>query len=170
MRPQLPTLDPADGAITNAVVSRNQPLQPRVFADRINLGLCQFVCTASFATVSRAVQYLVGMVVLTGIPTKIADVIVPRVAVIVAALHAFWAWRNECSQDKGVGLEYLALVCDPQSKKRAAIYFVRALGLDFPSGCGPHSAMIRDFVKTFVPDDCFPVFHTRNHTTLCGTY
>ena len=170
MRPTLPTLDPADGAITNAVVSRNQPLQPGVFADRINLGLCQFVCTAPFATVSRAVQYLVGMIVLAGVPTKIADVVIRRVAVIVAALHAVWTGANERSQNQSMRAANLDLVAAPKTEKRAGVTGAYR-GLFDPTGyCVSHSAMIRDFVKTFVPDDCFPVFHTRNHTTLCGTY
>ena len=170
MCPTLPTLDPADGAITNAVVSSNQPLQPRVFADRINLGLRQFVCAAPLSAIGRAVQNLVCMVVFAGIPTKIADVVIRRIAVIVATLHAIWARADERRQNQSVWAANLDLVPTPKTKERAGV--ARAYrGLFDPIGyCVSHSAMIRDFVKTFVPDDCFPVFHNRNHTILCGTY
>jgi hypothetical protein len=43
--------------------------------------------------------YCILMILLTGAPHQVAEVVVCSVAVKMSTFHPFWAWPDECFQD-----------------------------------------------------------------------
>jgi hypothetical protein len=159
MSPALPRLNTTNGVFTNAIFSRYFSLKARICADRPNLCLGQFGRSAAFTTIRSAVFGAIQLIVARRIPTKIANVVIPRIAVIVATLHALWSGANKCGQHQRMRLKNFKFVVFPQSQKRAIIKFVFCKNFNSFGFCGTHSAIVRNFVKTFISFNIKPNFH-----------
>lgn len=157
--PTFSTFDPAYSAFPNAVISGNQALKPRVCADGSHLFQRQLCGGAAFSAIGSAVQNAVCLIGSGSVPPKVRNVIVPRVAVIMAALHALGSWANKSLQNKRVWPYNFNLVVSPQSKKRAGVRYVAGNRLDFTGFHGANATMIRNLVKTFKTYDGKPIFH-----------
>ena len=110
----------------------------------------------------------IKLVIARGIPTQIFQTIVPRIAVIVAALHSLWAWANKRGQHQCVWAHNSLFVVFPKIHKGPRIINMLGISLYAPRFDGAYAAMIRNFVQTFKSNGRFPVFHKNSHGMTIG--
>ena len=168
MAPAHTIFNPADLALTDAVFNSDDALKARVGADGQNLFARQLGRSAPLPTIARPVFDSVGLVALCRIPAKIADMVIPRVSIIVTALKSAWATPDKGFQHQRVRLNNFELVAAPKAQKWAPIIFVRGGELDPPRLNSANTPTIGNLVEVFEAKYGKPVFHIKAHTAHMG--
>ena len=159
MRPPFTRFDSADSVLANTIIGCNFALKPRIGANGAHLRFGQFGRRASLSSIGSAVFNAIKLVVSGRVPTKIAQMVIPRISVVMAALHAFRPWANKSGQNQCVWLKNLNFVVFPQPNKRAIFLFIKRVSFFAPRSNGSQSPSVRDLINTFVPNNSFPSFH-----------
>ena len=159
MRPSFAVFNPADGVFSNAIVGGYLALKPRISTNGGNLRFGQLGASATLAPVGSSMLNPITLIVLRGIPSQVFNAIVPRIAVVMAALHFWRARPNKSGQHQCVRLRNFDFVVSPKAHKGPVLLSVERVGLDLARFCGAHVSMIRNLVQTFVPNNRQPSFH-----------
>lgn len=159
MSPSFARFNATNGVLKNAIFSGNNPLKSRVCKDGADLRLGQFGRSASFASVRRSMFGAIQLVIARCIPAQIAQMVVPRVSIIVAPFHSLWPQSNKSLKNRFVRVNSANLVIFPKPHKWAAFLFVMRKFFQFACLCGAYLPMIRNLVKAFITNDTFPNFH-----------
>ena len=169
MTPSLTRLDAADCAIADSVFCGDDLLLARVGTDGKNLRFGKFCRRATLPAIASAMLDAVKLIVASRIPSQVFKSVVPRIAVVVAAFHPVWAWANKGSQHKRMRLKNLNAVVSPKPDKWAITLLVKRVNLVETRARVPQPTAIRHLVKTFVPNNRFPVFHNFPHMWHTGS-
>lgn len=163
MSPSFAGLNSADGVGQHAIVRRDVFLQSCVGPYGRNLFFSELGRSTPFPAVASAVFSAVSLVRCCGVPTQIGNVIIKRIAVIVAALQPLRSGANESCQNKSVRLKNFNFVVTPKADKRAVKFLVCGKFFNLASFQSAQSAMVRNLVKVFIPDNWQPAFHTAQY-------
>ena len=169
MTPSLARLDAADCAIADSVFGGDDLLLARVGTDGKNLRLGKFCRRATLPAIASAVLDAVKLIVSGRIPSQVFKSVVPRIAVVVAAFHPLRARANKGSQHKRMRLENLDAVVSPKADKWAVLLLIERVNLFAARARVSQPTAIRHLVKTFVPNNRFPVFHDFPHMWNTGS-
>lgn len=159
MRPSLARLDAADGVFSDTVFRSNFALKARVGADGAYLRFRQFGSGASFPAIRCAVLDAVKLIVSRRVPSQIFQSVVPRIAVVVAALHPNRARPNKGSQHQCMRAHDFLFAITPQIHKRARVVDVFRVSLDSVRFRRTNLPGVRHFVQALKSNNCFPVLH-----------
>ena len=149
----------AYGICTNAIIKCNESLQAGILSNRINLYASKFSCATILSAISSPMSNSIGLVILSCIPSKITQMIILWITVIMATLHSFWSFAYKCLQDKFMWFNLRVCVVFPQSSIRTTVMFTNCHLFDCIGFYGKNSAVVRNFVKTFKADYITPFFH-----------
>ena len=168
MCPTLPSFNSAYGVLKNTIIGGNQFLQTSILSDFINLFLRKFCRAASFTSICGAVFNFVCVVIFRSIPTKITQIIILRIPIIVATLHSFGSFTNKRFHNKFVWSNNDAFIVFPQSKVRSWIVFVYGRFFYLSGKNRPYLPTIRHFVNAFKTYYIAPFFHNNPHIKSIG--
>ena len=168
MTPSFSSFNATNGVLLNAVVGCNFALQSIIGKDCVNLRFGQFGRRTTLATIGGAMLNTIQLIVARGIPSQVFKAIVPRIAVVVTALHALWPRPDKSSQHKRMRAHNLLFSCFPQIHERARIVNVARIRFNFLRFCRTNLSKIRNFVQAFKSNDRFPVFHVDPHSATIG--
>ena len=168
MRTSSATLDAANGVCSDTVFRSDFALKARIGADGAYLRFRQFGSGASFPAIRCAVLDAVKLIVSRCVPTKVCHLVVKRVAVVVASLHAFWSWPYKGFKHGFVRIDSLNLVVAPKPDKRPALLFVAGVNLQSSRSGVTDTPIARHLVQTFIPNNGKPSFHKIPHSLLTG--
>ena len=168
MSPTHPAFYPADLTWFDAIIGGNQPLKSAVRPNSNNLRCGQFGVSASFASICGSVRNLVGVVVLCRVPSKVVNVVVLWISVVVAAFHAQRARSDKRFQHQRMRSANCLLAIFPQRDKWPPIRFADCQGFYFVGLSVFYSSKIGHFVNAFVTHNIAPIFHRSNHIAVKG--
>ena len=159
MRPPLAVFNSADGAFSNAIVGGYLALKPRISTNGGNLRFGQLGTSATLAPVRSSMLGTVALIAFWRIPTQVFKAIVPRVAIVVAALQANGSKANKSSQNQRMRFKDFDFVVFPQAHERAIVLLVKRICFDLARFYGANVSMIRNFIDFFKTNYRQPTFH-----------
>ena len=172
MLPRLPILDARNNALAYIVVAAYCGLRSIVLSNVFYLFVCQLRHWAAHTFMRPAKLHGVSHVTGSGIPSKIANVIVCSIAVFVAAINFSWHWLVEGGQNQSMNSHFEAKgVADSKINMEVAVFaFPWFDGLAFNpfwattkvpnnSVLAANIAKIRHGVRTLKAGYLFPNFH-----------
>ena len=168
MRPPFPIFNSAYGVLINPIISGNQSLQTIILSNFINLFLSKFCRPASFSAISGSVFNFVGMIVFRSIPSKIIQMIVIWVAVVVAAFHTNWSRPYKSIHNQFMRLTYQLPIVFPQRKIWTQIMFVDCNFFKFTRLNRLNLTAIRNLIYSFKTYYIAPLFHNNSRSNNMG--
>lgn len=177
MTPTLTKFEPADSALTDAVLRGDLYLGASVGSDFKNLLVGQFGVAVALPALVGAMANLVRVVSSTSIPTQVGRCAVSSVAIVVSALHSIWAWAMKRCCDKSVDVislgDSIDLEIDPQVSPRLMQEWLSDYGRHTTNRVAAslavalaalNSSEVTHHEKWFEADDRLPdFFHTKEH-------
>ena len=164
MRPTLPRLYSADGALSYCVLGGYFLLKSRVVSYLHNLRGSQFRSPAAFASIGSAVFRSVHLICRRSVPPKIAKAIVRWIAIVMAPLTTARRWTTESKQNQPAYSTRFVDVVFPKKQHVASVFFVNGGFLDVACFRSSHAASIGDFVNALKTNNMFPLFHKTSIT------
>jgi len=158
----------AYGICTNAVIKCNETLQAGILSNRINLYASKFSCATILSAISSPMSNSIGLVIFRRIPSKITQMIILWIAVIMATFHSFWSFAYKCFQNKFVWSNLSLFVVFPQASIRSTIMFIKCQFFNSVGFYGKYSAVIRNLVESFKTNCIAPFFHDVPHINNKG--
>lgn len=166
--PSLPRFNATNGVLFDAIFRSNFALKPRIGANSQHLCLGQLGRSASLSAIGGAVLDAIQLIIARRVPTQVFKPIVKRIAVVVASLHARWAWANKSLKHRFVRVNNANFVATPKPDKRSAFLSVMRVRFNFASTHISNSPSIRNFVQPLITNYRFPSFHTASHASHMG--
>ena len=157
--PSLPRFDATNGVFPNTILRSNFALKPRIGTNSQYLRLGQFRRSASLSAIRGAMFNAIQLIVARGVPTQIFKAVIPRVTVVMTALHSLRARANKSRQHQRVWAHNFLFAIFPQIHKWPRVIDVFGICLNSPSFNGTYAAMIRNLVQPLKSNNGFPVFH-----------
>ena len=168
MRPSFAAFYSANGVFFYTIISRYLLLQASIFSYCSNLILSKFCSSTSFASIRSSMFYSVKLIVSRSIPSKIVNMIIARISIVMTSFKSFLTFSNKCSQYQRMRFANFDFIKFPQSNIRSIVYFRFCWDFDFPSFNGFYVSKIRNFIKTFKPNNRKPNFHSFAHMYNMG--
>ncbi len=166
--PPLPRFDATNGVFLNAIIRSNFTLKPRIGTNSQHLRFGQFSRSASLPSVGGAMFNAIQLIVARSIPSQVFKPIVKRIAIVVASLHARWAWANKSLQHRFVRVNNANFVVTPKPNKRPTFLPVMRIRLNFARTHITNTSSIRNLVQPLITNYRFPNFHTSSHLAHMG--
>ena len=168
MRPTLTTFDSANGVLKNAIFSGNDTLEPCILSNQVDLNLSKLGRTAPLTPIGSPMFNSICLIVCRGIPSKIMEMVMPRIPIIMAAFHSFGSCANEGRKHQSVWSNYLLLSILPYVKKWPIVTEMRGWFFHLPRRAGIKIAKVRNPVESFVPNNINKNFHDYPRSNSMG--
>lgn len=142
----------------NSVFFRYFRLNAFVFYYLQNLFLCKFCGSAPFANIRCPVYKRIGSITGRRIPSQIGQLIVRRVAIIMATIESNRAFSDEGSQNNTANPKNGGFTVLPQKEKESSIFLVCCRFFHVTSFYIPYASSVGNFINRFIPDYRSPSF------------
>ena len=156
------------GICTNAIIKCNEAVQSGILSNRINLYASKFSCATILSAISSPVPNFISMVILSCIPSKITQMIILWITVIMATLHSFWSFAYKCLKNKFMRSDLSLFVVCPQTAIRPSVMFVNCQFFNCIGFYSKYSAVVRNLVESFKTNCIAPFFHDVPHINNKG--
>jgi len=166
MRPSNSIFYSGNLAGTHTIIYSYFFLRPHIGTNIQNLFFSQFSSSALFSSIRSAVFNPVSLIVGGSIPTKIVNMVIQWVSVIVAAfMSCFWI-AIKCAKNYSSNAAKFVFVLFPQKNSRTTIIFGNRRFFYKTSFYCPNSPKIGCFVKVFESRYRFPNFISHSNIPI----
>ena len=171
MTPTLARFDSRDNAIANSIVRSYFALKSRVCAYRKHLFSGELRSSAAFTSVRSAMDCAVHLVAGRGVPSQITNMVVRRVAIVVAAFVPLRRGAYKREKHQAMHFHQTAFSVFPQHYADAVQRFLSLGGDVFARPGRTNPPMVGHLIEPFVPNYWKPFFvHGLTYHNLgCGT-
>ena len=167
MSPSNLTFNSTDSGLLDSIFISDFSLQSHIVAYFSNLLCGQFSKPILFSASRCSVLEPVSLIGSRSVPSKISQVVISGVSIVVAAFVSFW-WRSGKSHDdKPVDTAHFRSVVFPEKKIRPFVILGSGLYLQLAGFQRTNFAEIGHFVKALKTNNRLPIFHTVSIAT-CG--
>ena len=167
--PAYARLDSAYSASTNTIINSYKALQTIILTDCINLYSSKFSCSAIFSAIGSPVFNFISVIIFSCVPSKIAQMVILRVSIIMATFHSKWSFAYKRFKNKLMWSCNSNFIVFPQTNKRTIVSFTDCKFFNFIGFYRKNLTIIRNFIDSFKTDYFTPFFHNSTHMYNKGT-